>query len=86
MVKKKDGSGGVRTRAAASDSGIEPQFRTLVLRIGLDRAESILSQIKAAFSSPDGRNPRRRRQESRSESRTSSESNAPSEVSTPPSA
>jgi hypothetical protein len=39
MAKKKAGAGGERDRAAASDAGIEPQFRTLVLRIGLDRAE-----------------------------------------------
>jgi hypothetical protein len=88
MAKKKAdaGGGGGRDRAMASDAGIEPQFRMLVLRIGLDRAEKILSDIRTAFSFTDGRSPPPRRPASRSESLTSSDSDAASEVPAQPSA
>ena len=50
--------------ARSTVGGSEQSFRTLVLRIGLDRAEAVLSELKAAFAasaapSPVGRRPRR---------------------------
>jgi hypothetical protein len=87
MAKRKAGATtGGRARAAATDSGVETQFRSLVLRIGLDRAESILSDIKAAFSPANGQSPGRRRRAPRSERLTASESDTASAVADQPSA
>jgi hypothetical protein len=86
-AKKNGGAVATPARGVASRSDIEIQLRTLVVRVGLDRAERILSEIKAAFSSADGSSPRRRRQGARSDSSTSSESGAaPSGASAQPSA
>jgi hypothetical protein len=74
------------TQGVASSSGIEAQLRTLVVRIGLDRAERILAEIKAAFSSAEGPSPRRQRRAAQTDSSTSSESVDPSGSSAPASA
>jgi hypothetical protein len=80
-AKKNGGSVTAPALPVASGSGIEMQLRTLVLRIGLDRAERILSEIRTAFAAADGLAPRRRRQQARSGSSTSSESGTDSTAS-----
>lgn len=46
---KADGKSAEAPRAAGG-SGLEGQLRTLIIRIGLDRAEQVFSQLKKSLS------------------------------------